>query len=157
MGLSHLTTPTAQVEAPGGEFTVRGLSLDDIITIVGAHTGPLSALFTKIKMSGDGKFSLDDMTCMLTMLAVAAPEAAAQIIAVAANVRRYGDDGESLPMDLTSDMAMAASFPFPVQLDALEQIAKLTFTTAGSLKKVLETIIRVVKGTTDAMLMVRQI
>lgn len=134
MGLSHLKLASETVVTPGGEsFSVRGLSFVDISAVVRPYGPQLGSLFDGFK---DGTFSLDDPTALLSNLINRAPEAAALVIAVAAD---------------EEDVALAARLPFPVQLEALEKIAGLTFASEGGAKKVLETIIRVATGTTSAL------
>jgi hypothetical protein len=135
MALKHLKLPTAEVENPGGNFTVRGLSFVDITALVGLHQAELSALFDQIKV-GEGKLDIEDPSAMLSGLMAQAPEAAAQIIALAAD---------------EPDVAIAVTLPFPVQLDALEKIVGMTFAAEGGAKKVLETIIRVATGAAAAI------
>lgn len=74
-------------------------------------------------------------------LLTAAPELAADIIALGANLHRPGTlDSE--------DAQAAASFPITVQVDALEKIGVLTFQSEIQLQKLIETVIKVASGTT---------
>ena len=141
MGLSHLKAQVATVNSPGGKITVRGFSLDDVIAVVGRHQAVLSELFAKIRSNSDGSFSLDDSMGLATTLFAAAPNAAVEIIAAAAD---------------EPDVELARKLAFPIQIEILEACAKLTFATAGSAKKVLETIIRVANGATAAITAIRQ-
>jgi hypothetical protein len=135
VGLKHLKPAVATIETSDGDIVVRGLSFADISLIVSQHRESLSALFDRVK-SGGGSIDLENSTALLSSMVTAAPDAAAQIIALAAD-----EEDVSLAMDLV----------FPVQLEVLEAVAKLTFSSEGGLKKVVETIVRVAQGATSAM------
>jgi hypothetical protein len=147
VGLTHLKAQTETVDTPGGKFVVRGLSLDDVVAVCSGHVTTLSLLFNKIKANADATFSLTDSIGIFTLLATDAPKAAAMIIAVAAS-----DDSAVTEKELIAARKLA----FPAQIDALEKIAKLTFSTEADLKKVVEMIIRVANGTTSAISTIRQ-
>jgi hypothetical protein len=136
VGLKHLRIQTETVETAGGEFAVRGLSLPDIAEIFEAERAPLSKLFGEIAVDGAGGVLLDDMAGLAVKLASVAPSVVARIIASAAD-----EEDETIALEL----------PFPVQIDALEKIGRLTFATEGAAKKVMETIIRMVKGANAAI------
>lgn len=141
MGLKHITFAESVVEFPGGDITVRGLNLADILTIIQNHRAPLDALFKAIgekaklpKGTPGSEFELDELGIQLMPLISQAPDAAAQIIACAAD--EPGPDG----------LRIAKRLPLPVQVDALEKILALTFQTIGGPKKLLETVIRLAQG-----------
>ncbi len=136
MGLKHLKLASALVEVSDGEqFTVRGLSLDDISFLVTRHSAKLAALYAQFKLRDD--IGEDNMMGLALDLLKQAPELAADMIACAS-----GDH---------EDSELAAQLPFPVQLDALEKLVTLTFTVAGGPKKVLEIVIRLAQGTTGLL------
>lgn len=130
MGLKHLKLAVETIESSSGDFTVRGLNLDDIIAITTAYRPELTALFGQIQADGEN-FSLADPTALAESLGQAAPGSIAMIIA-------HGADEE--------DVDLVRAIPFPAQLQALEAIGKLTFATEGGPKKVVEIIIRILKG-----------
>lgn len=74
-------------------------------------------------------------------LLTAAPELAADIIAMGAN---RGPPGHLDP----EDAAVAALFPITVQVDAIEKIGRLTFQSEIQIRKLMETVITVASGTT---------
>lgn len=143
MGLKHLKLAVAKVELPEGVIALRGLSLNDIVPIVEAHKVSLAAFFSGA-MGGNG-VSLADTSSIAVGLLKAAPDAVARIIACA---EVDGDADEE-------SVEIAGKLPFPAQLEALEKIGQLTF-AASSPKKVLEMVIRVAAGATEAMQDLRQ-
>lgn len=135
MSLKNLNFASETIKTSGGEFTVRGLSLADITVLVRKHAQAMSEFFDKMK---DGE-SLDlDNTAMLGgALAEAAPELAAEVIALAS--------GEPDAIE------EARRLTFPTQVDALEKIANLTFDSEGGVKKVVEAVIRAMTGATGLL------
>lgn len=139
MGLKGYTAPTEAVELPGGgSFTVRGLSLPDVIFLVQNYAAPLEALFNKFS---DEDGDVDNVRHVAVELVHETPRLAAAAIALAS------DEPEEVETILT--------LPFPVQIDAIEKMGKLTFDTTGGPKKVVETVIRVFRGTSDLMVDLR--
>lgn len=137
MGLKHLKLPEAHIELPGGGFAVRGLSLNDIAFLVQRHGAKLQALFTQFTTNATGEISTEAVAAFALPLIQAAPEIAAELIACAS-----GDP---------DDADIAASLPFPVQVEALEKLASLTFDASGGPKKLLETVLRLAQGTTGLL------
>lgn len=131
MGLNHLTFKTETVQTSGGEFTVRGLTLPDVVEIFSSNTSQLSALFDEIKIGKDGQVVLSNMGVFALHIAQAAPDVASDIISRAAD---------------EDDRSIARGFVLPVTIDALEKIGRLTFATEGSAKKFMETIILMVRS-----------
>jgi hypothetical protein len=134
MSLKDLKLPHEEVKVPGGDkFAVRGLSLADIMSIVRKHRATVSALFDRYASVIEGQ----GVSEVGRELLEAAPDVAADVIAHASGDPDAAD--------------VAARLPFPVQLDAIEKIGRLTFEAEGGPKKVLETVIRVLQGTTNFM------
>lgn len=134
MSLKELRLPEEVVTVPGGgSITVRGLSLVDIMGIVRKHGAVVRALFDRYA----GRIEDDDqiLSEIGRNLLEAAPDVAASVIAHGAGEPDAGD--------------IALRLPFPVQLDAIEKIGRLTFEAEGGPKKVLETVIRVLQGTSE--------
>lgn len=136
MSLKELTIPSAPVQTPGGEFSVRGLSLDDLTYILQRHAVEVSRVISVIEAKR-GEIGNDLISELAVGLIQSAPAVVAEIIAVAS-----GNPGEA---------AYARTLPFPVQLDAIEKIGNLTFEVSGGPKKVLEAVIRLAKGTTGLL------
>lgn len=131
MGLKHIKLPEAAIKFPGGDFAVRGLSLDDIAYLVGRHGAKMNDLFLEFQKGG-AELELESLASFAVPLLKAAPEVAAELIACAS-----GDP---------KDWHIAATLPVPVQLEALEKLVELTFNVEGGPKKVVETVIRMAQG-----------
>lgn len=141
MSLKNLKLPTEVVNVPGGgSFTVRGLALADITAIVRGRGPQIRALFDQYAGRAMESIGDDDLNEIGSSLLEMAPEIAAVVIAHASE---YDPDPDTI--------GVAALLPFPVQLDAIEKIGKLTFDAEGGPKKVVETVIRVMQGTTNLM------
>lgn len=138
MGLKHIKLPEAVIEFPGGDFAVRGLSLDDVSFLVQRHGEKLNSLFSEFT-AGSGDLTVEAVAQFALPLLNAAPEIAAEMIACASGEH----DQESI--------GIAKSLPFPVQLDALQKLAEQTFNVAGGPKKLLETVVSMAKGTTGLL------
>lgn len=148
--LSDLRLPTAEVEVPGAgvSLTLRGLSLNDASILMRRHGESLGAVYADSFSEGGEAPSMQEMAKTLLQTA---PLAVAEIIALA-------NDADDLVSGVGSTKARetAARLPGPVQLEALVQIAALTFHSEEGLGKFLETVIsgsgmltRLVKGLTS--------
>lgn len=135
MSLKSLRLPEAKVELPDGGFVVRGLSLNDVSILAQRHGKRLNELFQQFTEQGD--LTTETVAAFALPLLQSAPEIAAELIACAA-----GDP---------DDAEIAGRLPFPVQIDALEKIAILTFEAGGGPKKLLETVVRLAQGTTSLL------
>ena len=135
MSLKSLRLPEAKVELPDGDFVVRGLSLNDVSILVQRHGKRLNELYQQFTEQGD--LTTETVAAFALPLLKSAPEIAAELIACAA-----GDP---------DDAEIAGRLPFPVQIDALEKIAILTFEAGGGPKKLLETVVRLAQGTTSLL------
>lgn len=127
MGLKDLRLPTEPVEVPGGgSFAVRGLSLTDMRALVTKYSSELAQLFELFANDGS-----TDETRIGNAAATAAkfinesPAIAAEVIAIAS--------GEHDVYEIV------LLLPFPIQVDALTKIGKLTFASEDSAKKFLQT------------------
>ena len=131
MGLKHLKLPEASVAVPGGDsFAVRGLCLDDLSYLMRRHGSKLKKLLEDFSQTGE--VTVEGVAAFALPILEAAPEIAAELIACAS-----GDK---------NDAGIAATLPLPVQLDALEKLAELTFSADGGPKKLLETVVRMAQG-----------
>ena len=135
MGLKSYRPPKADIPLPGGDsFAVRGVSLADVMALTETHGRTLAEMYNHFQ--GQEGFELDDVGAVSQSLVAVAPDLAAAIIAMAS--------GEA---DATEE---AAALPFPVQVEALESIGRLTFETSSP-KKLLEIAIRTLQNTTGLM------
>jgi hypothetical protein len=137
--LKELRLPEEIIDAPGGKLTVRGVSLSDVIALVRHHGPVIRSLFKEVMDGGDVKISLDSIGGMGQDMLAKSPEIVAELIALAAG------DGDK------DSIRIAGRLPFPVQIEAIEKIARLTFAAEGGLGKLIETVIRVAQGTTGVV------
>lgn len=143
MGLTASLLASKTIKTSGGEFAVRGLSLNDIVSVFGTHRAALEDLFNRMFVVKDGNISVTgtvDIDLIVATVVGEAPLVAASIIAHAADA--MDDEG----------YAVAQQLPGPVQIAALEAIADLTFTTEMPPKKVLEIVIRMATGAQKSLM-----
>jgi len=136
MALRDIKIPTVTIAAPGGEFTVRGLSLDDVAWLVQRHGAALNALFARF-VAEEHELTAEGVSEVALPVIQEAPGLAAELIACAADDPQARD--------------VVRTLPFPVQVEAVEQIAQLTFHAEGGPKKFVETVIRMMQGTTGLL------
>lgn len=124
MSLADFKPELREVAFKGGSFNVQAVTLSTLSILLKTHFDDLDAIFTlwnKKKATGLDKVELETFVGSLLM---SAPGLAANIIAVGA-----GED------DATE---IAKTLPVPVQAQALMDIATLTFSEVGSVKKLWE-------------------
>lgn len=141
MGLLDLKLPTTQVATPGGSFAVRGLSLEDLVSLHHRYTGEFGAVFDQFREwasteSGD----LPPLDQFVAKLLYQAPVLAGQVIAIAADT------------DTPEGLTAARRLPPLVQAEALQAIGRLTFQSEEDVKKMLTLVIGQVKALVDALL-----
>jgi hypothetical protein len=118
------------------EVPVSGLPLDAITDLCRRHWNDLSDLFDNLVgqvKSGQIDPELNSINWLGGALLSTLPNVAAEIIAVCA--------GWSLEA-----AEVVKAVPFPVQLEALDKIAALTFTSEMPPKKVIEIVVRTLVG-----------
>lgn len=121
-------------------FEVRAISTNDIMVIASDHGAKMALLFGKLTDARDsGSITGDGVRDIIFDLAREFPEVAATVIAMAAD--EYTDDG----------MAFANQIPFTVQVDAIEKIFGLTFASEGAVKKLMESLTRMLMGVSGAL------
>lgn len=143
MGLTASLLASKTVKTSGGEFAVRGLSLNDIVSVFGTHRQAIEDLFNRIFVVDGGKVGMAeevDVDMIIATVVGEAPLVAASIIATAAD--STDDEG----------FAVALRLPGPVQIAALMAVAELTFTTEMPPKKVLEIVIQLATGAQKSLL-----
>lgn len=136
MGLGTFTPATAKVALPGGgEFVVRGLSLEDFTVLLRTHYATLEHLFDRYlseaalekvdQDAADGLLGLGDMRGVVLEAVSQAPALIGDVIARAA--------------DETENPHRARLLPVGVQIDAIQKVVELTLTAEGGLEKLFET------------------
>lgn len=132
-GLTAALIARRTINTPGGEFSVRGLSPQDVFSIYRRRAGDLALWFDKLQ--GAENFSLDAMPAIATSLLDTAPDLGAEILAAAADA---GTDPGAI--------AIAMQLPIGTQAEALEAIADLTFTQEMPPKKLLQIVVRMARS-----------
>lgn len=151
-GLRHLPLPHRTVEvAEGASFTVRGFSPDDALAIYHRHTGELSRLFDEFAgvAKGKAKVEVDEIKAFTNSVGMnmvhGAPRVIAEIIAVAAGGNPQDED------EFNQDVSVALKLPAGAQLDALQKIGELTFTSEMPPGKFLAVVVKLAGGTAAAL------
>jgi len=134
MGLRNLTFPTYEVQTAGGNFAVRGLGFDHLLTLFQRHGLAMVAQFNAIaeKIRGGAQLSEADVATFLVQAIDAAPQLVAEAIALASgSIAPSGLEDSDDPILLTwvGDVVIARGLPVGAQMDALEKIALQTFTS----------------------------
>ena len=123
--LNDIAIPTAEViVSPGVTITVRGLAFYDVSTILKDHAGVLDKLYREHIVE---RHEVPPADQLARALMTEAPDVAAQIIASANDAPEAVDKVRKLP-GIT-------------QVNALLEIARLTFHSEDEVKKLLETVI----------------
>lgn len=116
------------VDIPGGQVTVRGISLPDLTWLSQAYGPALREMFTRFRDSAEAGHDIGEFTEVAQEILTAVPELAAAIVAAGCGLREHVDS--------------AARLSFPTQLALLVRIGDLTFAQEGGAKKVVETVFR---------------
>lgn len=133
MPLSDYEPERETVTFKGGAFQIRGLTFDDLSLLLRAHYDDLAALVTLYDDSPD-LLTGRGLDRFVLKLATDAPGLVASIIVLATDTR---DDGAE---------EKARRLPFPLVVDTLEKIGRLTFAEAGGLGNFLATAHRLLGG-----------
>lgn len=133
MSIADYQPPKASIALPGGSsFEVRGISLPDVSVLWRFHAETIEALFVKIKAYQGREWS-DFLTLnLIAELVDESPILIATIIALAA------DEFEMLDK--------VRHFPVPVMVEAIRQIAVLTFDDASGPGKMLAGVLDLIGG-----------
>lgn len=125
MGLRNLTFRTVEVQTSGGSFAVRGLSLDNFLTLFYRHGENLARPFDTVveKVQKQEPLLADDVTLVALKLLSDAPQIVAEVIALAS-----GSDASNME-EFLGDVGVARALEAAIQIDALEKIAAQTFTS----------------------------
>jgi hypothetical protein len=124
--LTDFVVPTSEVAVPGSDtsITVRGLSVEDVAGLIRVHGEELNRVY---EINIQGQDDLPPAMEIAKALMVTAPLAVAEIIALA--------------NDSPKSFSIVRKLPAPVQIEALTQIAVLTFHSEAEVKKLVETVI----------------
>jgi|SRR5690606_39954847 len=130
--------PSKEVKVPhsANPLRVRGLDFNSLVILFREYASEIDILFQKFSEAGspDKSLDMDGVRDMGMGMVEMAPELAARIIMLAA--------------DAPDNPEMRSKFlrlPFPVQLEALEAVALLTFDGEDGPKKAVEAVIRALR------------
>lgn len=130
MSLKDIVLPKETIEFSGGSFAVRGLSFNDVLTLVNEHRPAIEPLFMQAVAGG---LPMGDQVELGLMLVEKAPAVVAHAVALAA--------------DEPDGAAAFLRLPVDVQLDAIERLMRVTFALVGGPKKFGQTVLRIVEST----------
>lgn len=125
----------SRIETGDGEFQVRGLSVRDIQTLMTSHSADIE---TAIQLWREASAANPEATSEMLLsqigmlLALNVSEFVASIIALAADEPAHADVVETLP--------------FPVQINALAEIGRLTFAGVGGVGNFVGVVARLLAG-----------
>lgn len=135
MALKDIIAKRREIPAPGGEtFTVGAIDLTIAIGLFASREAEIKSLFDEAQRQGLTKNP--DPTQIALMLLKLAPDFVAEAIAWAAG------EPEAAPN--------VRAFPIGVQIEAIEAIFDLTFEAEGGVKKLGETVVRLLQKSTVA-------
>lgn len=137
---------TREIKLPNGVMlVVRGLALSDVTRIFRAHADDIETMFSSFSQDKDAIVPTGDPKYAQTAVATKfGGELLSNFPMVAADIIAYAADEPTLAHK-------ARKLPFPIQLEALQAIAELTFTEEDALKKVAEIVIQMVAKTTATL------
>lgn len=144
MGLRDLKFATTKISLDDEQFfEVRGISMTDLMAVVAVHGPQLSIMFSKLteERNEELSFAIDNDATrkMLYSMSTEFPEVVAAAIALASDA--YDEEG----------VRIARQLPFPVQVQAVEEIFKLTFRSEGEVKKLIESLTRMAVAASGAL------
>lgn len=127
---------TRVIPVSNTSFEVKGLTLTEVTTLIRYHLPDVEALFSLGSDVLGGKTDLteQDVTKLALAFAEQAPGFVANLIALASG--ETDDAGKVDPRAIDA----AYRLPFPTQIKALVDIADITFTEVGGIKKAMESI-----------------
>lgn len=123
------------------EFEVRGFGAPDLMTLTAKHGTILAMVFGKIQQDRvpGQPVTTDAVKGILRDVAGDFPDLAAAVIAIASE----SNDDEG--------MEVARRLPLPVQVEALEAIFMLTFSSEAEVKKLVESLSRMAVAASGAL------
>lgn len=136
MALKDYVVPSAEVRIDANTtFTVRGISFKDMTDLAARHAPALALAYAKFVVTKeDIGLRPETIGQIIYMVAEEFPEIVHSTIALAADEKGMETIIEKLPVG--------------VQLEALEKTVALTFSGEADIKKLVETITRMVQGVT---------
>lgn len=137
MPLKNITIPYETVPVGEGEISVRGISLSDLMTVIHVYGPQASMIFSRIQKADSLQTS--DVRGLIASLASEFPDMFAAAIALAAD--EYDAD----------TIQTLKKIPFQKQIELIETIFRLTFSSEGEIKKLLESLNRMLVEVSGAL------
>lgn len=133
MSLLDYKPERVEVKFKGGSFFVKGLSLEDLSILIKTHLPDLDGILATVggviaSSNAGGEIDGTASKSIAIKLAKDMPGLTANLIALAAG---EGND---------KGVQLARSMSFPLQIDILMAVGRLTFEEAGGVKKFMETL-----------------
>lgn len=132
MSLSNYQAPKLVVSFKGGQFEVRGITLDDLAILLKNHLNDIENLVDMFQKEPDHEAAVASLLKHSITLIREAPGLVANLIALASDEPDAVDNARSLSM--------------PIQVKAIQSIAQLSFEEAGGPKKFVESLWMLLKG-----------
>lgn len=132
MALADIQQETYEVKMKGGSFVVTALSFNTLSVLIKTHLAEMEEIFDVVAPDLDTDSPIN-AEALARKLVTEAPGLAANIIALAAGEPDYAGN--------------AARLPFPVQMDTLIEIGRMTFEEVGGIKKTMTMILTMLSET----------
>jgi hypothetical protein len=136
MSLADYKPARSTVSFKGGEFSVRGLALEDITVLMRNHMSDIDNLVDVFSRNMTDTEASTVAIQHAIALVKEAPGLVANLIALASDEPDSVDSARTLAM--------------PLQIRAVQEIAKLTFEEAGGPKKFFESLMVLLRGLSPA-------
>lgn len=137
MGLRNITIPEATVIFGDGDITVRGVSFSDLMVLVDTY-GPQAALVFQ-KVQGGGSLQTSDVKLLIASLAKEFPAMVTAVIALAADAYK------------PEEILIVGKLPFNIQIELVEAVFSLTFTGESDIKKLMESLTKMMVEVSGAL------
>lgn len=139
MSLKTLNLQTRTVETPGGNLTVRGISLSEILLLANAFKPVMESVFREMMEATDDVDPVQRATDLTARLFTDVPEFISSIIVLGC--------GESL--DDKESMKVASLLDLGSQVALVNAIGEVTFAAGGGAKNVVRLVVNAVTQTTS--------
>lgn len=141
MSLKTLSLSTKTLELPNGQLTVRGLSLDDILILVGLYKPAMETIYEQISSINSDPERAQEIEAIVANFVTDMPDFVSTLIVMGA-----GEDVN----DKESHRA-ARMIDFGSQVAIINAIGEATFASGGGAGNVFRLIVRAVQGTTSLL------
>lgn len=131
MSLANIQIPREVVMFRGEPISLRGLSLNDFSTLMRGHLADLNKLFDLYDKEETRDTAMAQSARFAITIVQETPAMVAQLIVMAS------DSPEE-------EIAIAETFPLPLQVECLRTIINVTFEEAGGAKKFFDSLMAMV-------------